>query len=176
LKARILDAAGRTEDADRLLLEGLRHSIRRPEIARQSALLLFRHGRAGEALNLLEKAIAVAPNSPDLPLTKAIVLGLEGRSSDAQITLNEITSLWPEWDRTYLAHGLLLEQSNRPAEARDKIRTAIALGSDNFAARCALARLDGATAPDPQCDCVKGLRELLFPGCAERSTAGVPQP
>jgi tetratricopeptide (TPR) repeat protein len=168
MTARILDAAGRAEDADRVLREGLRHSARQPEIARQAAILLVRHDHTGEALDWLEKAIAATPGSADLLLTKAIVLSLANRSVDAEETLQQIESRWPEWDRTYLAHGLLLEQSERPAEARQKIQTAIALGTDDLAARCALARLDGTDVPDPRCKCVKGIRELLLPGCTER--------
>ncbi len=167
MRARILDAAGRAEEAERVLREGLRHSTARPEIARQAALLLTRYGQQEEALELLERAMEGAPDNPELLLTKAIVLGLGGRDAKAEEEVVRVETRWPEWDRAYLVHGLMLEQSGRTAEARQKIQTAIALGLDNLAARCALARLEGETAPDPRCDCMKGLRELLFPGCAE---------
>jgi hypothetical protein len=39
-----------------------------------------------------------------------------------------IAARWPEWERAYLALGLLLEASKQGAEARRNIQTAIALG------------------------------------------------
>ena len=87
-------------------------------------MLLLRLNRKEDGLNLLEQAIRANPQDSDLPLTKAIVLGLMDRHSAAEKTLREIESRWPEWDRAYLAHGLLLERSARPDEARQKLRTA----------------------------------------------------
>lgn len=166
MKARILDASGQAAQAEKVLLEGLRYSTTRPEVARQATLLLIRHERNAEALDLLNQAIKSTPDSPDLLLMKAIVLGLMGRDGDAEKTLRQVESSWPEWDRPYLVHGLLLERQERPGEATQKIQTAIALGSEDLAARCTLARLASAPLPDPQCHCVKGLYEVLFPACA----------
>lgn len=120
---------------------------------------MIRHNRKEEALELLRQAGA----SPDLLLNKAIVLALLDRSSDARNELKEIESQWPEWDRPYLVEGLLLERS-QPGAAKQKLRTAIALGSQDPAARCTLARLTSAPS-DPQCGCAGGLYELLFPPC-----------
>jgi tetratricopeptide (TPR) repeat protein len=165
MKARILDAAGRAEESDRVLREGLQFSATQPEIARQAALLLLRHENHEDALGLLDKAIAASPDHPGLSLMKANVLGVAGRSDEALAVLQAIERRWPEWDRGYLIHGLLLEERGETSEARQKIRTAIALGADNLAARCSLARLDGSDAPEASCECVKGLREQLIPAC-----------
>lgn len=168
MKARILDAAGRSEEAGQVLQEGLRYTTTRPEVARQAALLLVRHDRNREALDLLGRAMDSAPESRDLVLAKAIVLGLMNQDADSGRTLKEIESRWPEWDRPYLVHGLLLERQDRRGEATRKIQTAIALGSENLVTRCALARLVGSADPGPECECVKGLYELLVPGCSKR--------
>ncbi|MEK7409731.1 MAG: tetratricopeptide repeat protein [Acidobacteriota bacterium] len=166
MKARILEASGQTAEAEKLLLEGLRHSGSRPEVAQQAALMLVRHDHTAEALDLLNRALQATPDDAGLLLTRAIVLGLMNRNADAARSLEQIQSRWPELDRAYLVHGLVLERQSRPGEARQKIQTALALGSQDLAARCALARLKASPAPDGRCDCVKGLRELLLPACA----------
>jgi tetratricopeptide (TPR) repeat protein len=161
MKAKILDAAGQTEESEKILDQGLHLSISQPRIAQQAAVLLLRHGRKDAALDLLTRA---AGTDPDLLLTRAIVLGLMDRNAEAEKAVKEIESEWPEWDRPYLAHGLLLEHA-RPSEAAQKLRTAVALGSRDVAAQCALARLKSAKSSDPQCACAGGLEGLLFPTC-----------
>jgi tetratricopeptide (TPR) repeat protein len=163
LKAEILDAAGQGSEAEKVLEEGRLLSISRPQIARQAALLLVRHDRKEMALDLVSKA---AGNDPDLLLTQAIVLALMDRNGAADKVLKKIESQWPEWDRPYLVHGLLLERS-QPGEARRELQTAVALGSRDLALRCAVARLTPSASPDSQCSCVTGLYELLFPRCAQ---------
>jgi len=158
MKARILDAAGQAAEADQVLQKGLQLSASRPEVVQQAALLLLRHGRNTEAQDLLGQAVKANPENSDLLLTQAIMLGLTDRLSAAEKMLKRIESRWPEWDRPYLVHGLLLE-SSRPAEARQKLQTSAALGS-----RCARARL-GQTSPDANCECAAGLRGLLLPAC-----------
>ena len=101
----------------------------------------------------------------DLLVTRAIVLGLIDQNSAAVKALKEIESRWPEWDRAYVAHGLLLERSGRPKEARQKLQTAIALGSRDLAVRCALARLAASPSSDAQCGCQVALKQLLLPSC-----------
>ena len=59
------------------------------------------------------------------------------------------------------------ERASRPIEARDKIQIALALGSQEPAARCALARIV-SSAPDAQCACTAGIYEMFFPACNAR--------
>ena len=87
------------------------------------------------------------PDNPDLLLEQAILLALTDNMPAAEQTLKQIESRWPEWDRAYLVHGLLFEQVKRTGAARQKLQTAIALGSGDLAARCALARLGGHPSP-----------------------------
>lgn len=163
LKAELLDAARQSAEAEKVLEQGRRLSISRPRIARQAALWLVRHDRKELALDLISRAAA---NDPDLLLTKAAVLALLERNAASEKVLKEIESQWPEWDRPYLVHGLLLERS-QPGEARRKLQTAGALGSKDLALRCAVARLTPSASPGPECSCASGLYDLLFPRCAQ---------
>jgi len=167
LKARLLDTSGQKVEAEKALQAGLRQSSPRPQVAQQAALLLLSRDRQKEALLLLDQSIRAAPSNADLRLMRAIVLGLMGRTQEAESALKETESRWPEWDRPYLVHGLLLEGSGRKAEARQKLQTVGALNAQDLAARCALARLAASAAPEARCACVGGLRELLFPSCGE---------
>ena len=162
LKAKILDAAGQAAESEKVLEQGMQLSFSHPQLAREAALLLVRHNRKELALDLLTSA---AGNNPDLLLTRAMVLALMDRSSLAEKALKGIESQWPEWDRPYVVHGLLIENA-RPHEAAQKLQTAIALGSQDPAARCAMSRLASGAATDPQCSCAGGLYEMLFPPCA----------
>jgi tetratricopeptide (TPR) repeat protein len=165
MKARILDAAGRSSEAEAVVQEGLRRASTRADVAQQAASLLLRRERFEEALSVFRKASKAEPDNPDLLLAQAIVLGLTDHTQEAEQVLKQIESRWPEWDRAYVAHGLLLELVGRTAEARQKLLTAMAVGSTDVALRCALARLDRQLNPISQCDCAGSLRDLLFPPC-----------
>ena len=165
MKGRILDAAGRSGEAEKVLQEGLRRSSTRADVAQQAASLLLGRNRLKEALTILSKASKANPDNPDLLLGQAIVLALTDRTREAEQVLKQIESRWPEWDRAYVAHGLLLESIDRSDEARQKLQTATALGSTDLATRCAFARLGRQPSPDPQCACATGLRDLVFPAC-----------
>jgi tetratricopeptide (TPR) repeat protein len=168
LKANILEAAGRNAEAEKTLDQGLNQASTRPQVVQRAVLLLLRLNRKQDGLNLLERAIRANPQDSDLPLTKAILLGLMDRFSAAEKTLREVELRWPEWDRAYLAHGLLLERAARHAEARQRLQTAVALGSQDPGLRCAQARLAGAANPAPECGCLSGLEQLLSAGCVHR--------
>ena len=163
MKARMLDADGRAAEAEKILQQGLHHSTFRPQVVLQAAVLMLRHGRKTEALDILRRAIESNPDNADLLLMKAIVLGLMDQFSGSDKMLKEIESRWPEWDRPYLVHGVLLERGARPREAGQKLQIAIALGSQELAGRCALARLAASPSPDSNCACQVGLYQLLFP-------------
>jgi tetratricopeptide (TPR) repeat protein len=163
LKAKILDVAGQAGESQRVLEQGLQLSISHPQLARQAALLLVRHERTEQALEFLTKA---AGADPDLLLTRAIVLALADLNSPAEKALKDIESQWPEWDRPYLVHGLLLEKG-QPGEARQKLKTAIALGSQDVATRCALARLASEASADQHCSCAGRLYDVLFSECGQ---------
>ena len=77
-----------------------------------------------------------------------------------------VETRWPEWDRPYLAHGLLLERAKQVVQARQKLQIAAALGATDPILQCAVARLNG-TAASPMCACKTDLRELLLRTCPQ---------
>ena len=165
MKARILDADGRHDEAGRLLTEGLRQSALRPEIARQAAMLLLRDGRGKDALDLVDRSLASAREQGDLLLTRALALALTDQAAAAEKQLDTLETRWPEWDRPYLVHGLLLEHGPRKGEGLRKLKISLALGSQEAAAKCAVQRLEAPPAADPVCACQAGLKEFLFAKC-----------
>ena len=61
MKATILDAAGKSAEAERVAEEGLRRSASRPDVLQQAALLLLRHHRTAEAQKVLGPALQSNP-------------------------------------------------------------------------------------------------------------------
>jgi tetratricopeptide (TPR) repeat protein len=164
VKARILDAAGQVSQADSAIDESLRFAISRPSLAEESALLLVRHNQAAKALDLVGEAMRTAPDDPSLWLTRAVVLAALNRNAEADKAVKDVENRWPEWDRAYVIEGLLLERESRLPESRRRIQIALALGTREPAARCALKRMNAAPA-DAQCACQVGIYELFFSGC-----------
>ncbi len=89
---------------------------------------------------MLARATASTPAGAELSLTEAIVLALSGDPQSAIHSLRRIESRYPEWDRPWLVHGLLLREAKRPTEAAARFRNAAALGSREDAAACATLR------------------------------------
>ncbi len=165
MKAKILAAAGQPSEADRLIEESLRYTLSRPHLAEESALLLLRHGQAGKALDLIAEALRSAPDNPGLLLAKAAVLSALNRNADAAKVVKEIENHWPEWDHAYLMQGLLFEREAKLPEARRSIQIALALGTRDPAAQCALNRISASQPPSTQCSCQPGIYESFFPDC-----------
>ena len=136
LKARILDSLGRAEEARQLLNATAAWTATTPHMAEQAAELLVKYGRYRDAAQLLTRTAGTAPGNRGLLLAAAIAVALDGRVPEAEQRLKRIEVRWPEWDRPYLAHALLLEQARRNREAARKLRTAAALGSGKAAASC----------------------------------------
>ena len=144
MKAKILDAAGQAAEAERTIEEGLGYAISRPRLAEESALLLVGHGQAAKALELIGAAMQSTPDDAGLMLAKAVALSALKRNAEAGKVVKEIEGRWPEWDRAYVIDGLLLERDSKLVEARRSIRIALALGTHDAAAQCALARMTGS--------------------------------
>ncbi len=173
LKAALLDAAGRPEQAAQVLTQGLAAAGSRADIARHAAALLVRYDRLEEAMAVVREARKTAPEEADLALLEAAFLGLTNRLQEADKAFRELETRRPEWDRPWLYHGLLLEPA-RPSEARRKIETAVALGAADPAASCALARLKKTRVPE-SCACWKGLRELVTGACQSPASPSTTQ-
>jgi tetratricopeptide (TPR) repeat protein len=152
LRAQILDAMGRREEADRALAETPQHSISRPQLAVEAIRLLLRHGQTAKALELTGTALQSAPDDPDLLLIKAIALRAANRQADSLESVKQLQQRWPEWDQPYLLEAYLLGDKARIGEARQKAQIAVALGAEKAAADCAVQRIASA------CSC-----DLFFP-------------
>jgi tetratricopeptide (TPR) repeat protein len=168
MKAKILDAAGLAAEADRAIQEGVHYAISRPRLAEESALLLAGHGQAARALDLIGEALRSTPHDAGLMLGKATALSALGRNAEAAKVVKEIESRWPEWDRAYVVGGLILERESKPAEARRSIQIALALGTKDPAAECALTRMKGPARPAAECSCQPGVYGPFFGPCKNR--------
>jgi Flp pilus assembly protein TadD len=165
VRARILDASGNKEESAAMLQEGLKLHPSHPEFARQASFLLLRQGRSSDAIELLKQAVQKSPQDPDLLLRLAVGVAVAGETSSAEKNLREIEAKWPEWERPYVLHGVLLERS-LPVEARQKFQTAIALGLSGEIGRCAKVRIALPRAPDSKCDCLSGLLDWFEEACS----------
>jgi tetratricopeptide (TPR) repeat protein len=165
MKAKILDAAGQTTEADQTIEEGLRYAISRPRLAEESALLLVGHSHAAKALDLIGGAMQSTPYDSGLMLAKAVALSTLGRNDEAAKVVKEIESRWPEWDRAYVIQGLILERESKLVEARRSIQIALALGTRDSAAQCALARMTNSAPKATGCSCQSGIYAPFFAPC-----------
>ena len=166
LEAAILEAAGRRAEAVKRLDEGLLRSATQLSVIERALPLLVRLERHAEALALLDQAIRTNPQEPGPALAKAVILGLMGRFAEAHKIVRPVQARWPELDRAYLVHGLLLERNKQFRRALGMLQTARLLGSRDPNLDCAEARLKGAPLESAECACRTGLEQLLVPVCA----------
>jgi tetratricopeptide (TPR) repeat protein len=166
LKASLLDTLGHAAESEQALLMTRGQPFTRPAVARQAASLMVRRGRLFEALAVVDEALVRTPDNSDLLLMRGMILALAGRPSEAERQFALVETRWPEWNRGYLAHALALERVSRTADARRKLRTAMALGAKDALAQCAYARITGASAPE--CVCPSDLGAFATNGCRAR--------
>jgi tetratricopeptide (TPR) repeat protein len=148
LRAQILDAQGKMQQAAESLNRGIAAAPTRSSLYLQAAGFLLKHKLYHEALDLLEPASRLLPDARDLLLAQAVTLELLRHGTDAQNLLAKLESRWPEWDRPYLLGGILLEIQLKSAEARQTLETAIALGANTPEAYYYLALAITHAAPD----------------------------
>lgn len=120
-------------------LEGLNGD---QEIWARAGRALAEAGERETAKRFLDRAgLPLAPSEAEAALRAAIDTALQGNTAAALELLRRIESRWPEWDRPWVAHGLLLKQARRTVEAASKFRTAQALGSRDDLSACATLRV-----------------------------------
>jgi len=130
LRAQILDAQGKMQEAAEALNQGIRTAPTRPALYLQASGFLLKHKLYEKALALLEQASRLLPDDRDLLLAQAVTLAVTPRDDDAQKLLAKMQARWPEWDRPYLLNGMILEIQLKSAEALPLLETAIALGAN----------------------------------------------
>lgn len=127
--AQMLDAAGKTADADAALAEARQVAPGQPQVYRQAVALLVKQGRAADALRWIEEAAAAFPDDREVLLLEATTYELAKRSADAERLLTDIQNRWPEWPAVWMAHGIILATHQRAAEAKQAVEIAITLGA-----------------------------------------------
>lgn len=142
LRAQMLDAQGKAEEAQESLNRGFRAAPTRPDLYFQAALFLIKHEQYQRAVDLLQQALRIIPDEPKLLLTEAIAYGLMDWPEESRKVLAKIESRWPEWSQPYLINGIVLSGHAKFAEAKPLLETAVALGSNDVAAYYNLAMAD----------------------------------
>jgi tetratricopeptide (TPR) repeat protein len=128
-RARILDAAGKADEAIAALHESLEAAPRRPDLYWHAAALLVKNHRASDAVRVLDAAARALPEDLEILLMKATALELAGQNQDALRLLDDIQNRRPEWAPVWVARGLMLAAHQRAVEARRAFETAVALGA-----------------------------------------------
>ena len=129
LRAEMLDAMNKPEEAAEALNQGLNASPTRADLFFEGAMFLIKHKQYQRALHFLERATQLHPDSPQLLLAEAIAYGLVQQYEDGTHLLLQIESRWPEWSLPYEIHGMSLETRVRSDQAQPLLETAISLGA-----------------------------------------------
>ncbi|HEX8985174.1 MAG TPA: tetratricopeptide repeat protein, partial [Bryobacteraceae bacterium] len=161
VRAQMLDALGKFEEAVAALNDGFRAAPTRAELYPQAANFLLKRRHNREAVELLDQATRLLPDSPELRLAHAVALELSRRTEQALKELAAIQTRWPEWNRSYLIQGIILDINHKPAEARQALETAIALGSETAETYYFLALTITETAPEDTAGAEKAIARAL---------------
>jgi len=148
LRAQVLDALGRPEEAGEALNQAFRAAPTRSDFYFQAALFLVKHDKNSEALELLQQATRLVPDAPELMLFRAVLLEMLKQPEEAKKLLAQMQSRWPEWGVPYLIHGVILETHLFFEEAKALLETAIALGENDPLAYYYLALATLNSTPD----------------------------
>ena len=103
-RMQMLEALGKTAEADAALKAALNAKPMRPDLYRQTALLLIKKQRTSEALRLLDEGGRNLPNDPDISLIRSIAMESGKNSQQSEAWLNDLQNRWPEsyrvWSQT----------------------------------------------------------------------------
>ena len=131
LRAQILDAMQKPEEAAEALNRGFDAAPTRADLYFEAALFLIKHQQYQHAIRLLEQANKGVPDSPELQLLQAMAYEMVRQHDDCLRVLEQIESRWPEWAPPYMVHGITLAIRLRSEEAKPVLENAIALGANN---------------------------------------------
>jgi len=161
LRAQLMDALRRPQEAAEALNRGIQSTPTRPDLYLQASLFMANHGQVQEMVDFLAKADRVVPDNPQLLLTRAIGLAILHQNDPAVALLTKMESLWPEWYLPYLIHGIVLAYRVLPAEARPLLETAIALGAHQATAYYNLAYVIITSNPEDVQPAQSAVRQAL---------------
>jgi len=161
LRAQILDALDKSEEAAQALNRGFRAAPTRADLYFQAALFLIKHKQYRQAVDLLEQAVRILPDAPELLLTQAIAYELLQQPEESQRLLTEIQSRWPEWGLPYMISGIMLEIRLRSAQAKPLLETAVALGAQDAVVYYYLASAITHATPEDTESAQKAIEQAL---------------
>jgi len=161
LRAQILDAMQKPEEASETLNRGFRAAPTRADLYLQAALFLIRHKQYRQAVDLLQQAARIIPDAPELLLTQAIAYELLQQPDDAQKLLSEAQSRWPEWSQPYLINGIMLEIRLKSEQAKSLLETATSLGAHDAVAFYYLASAITHANPEDTESAQKAIQQAL---------------
>jgi tetratricopeptide (TPR) repeat protein len=139
LRAQLLDALGKADEAAAYLNRGFEAAPTRPDLYFQAAEFLVKHGQARQMVDVLGRADKIIPGEPKLLLTRAIGFELLREHEEALALLAQLEAREPTWYFPYEIQGIILTIRIRPKEARAALETAIALGANDPQAHFYLA-------------------------------------
>jgi transglutaminase-like putative cysteine protease len=124
---RLYDAAGRQQEADRVLADLARDRRQDTDLQHQLSIRARRRGDADEARTRLATVVALRPDVPSLQIELARLLEGAGDTQRALATLRELAARLPDEPAALVALGKLLHRMGRNDEALAPLRTALVL-------------------------------------------------
>ncbi|HVN79574.1 MAG TPA: tetratricopeptide repeat protein [Terriglobia bacterium] len=148
LRAQLLDAENRFDEAVKALNESFHANPTRVDLYLQASQFLIKHERYQETIDLLHQASSFIRDIPEIHLTEAVALIFMKKVEEGRKKLTEIQSQWPEWYLPYLINGIYLQNRRQSAEAKPLLETAIALGAKEASAYYYLALVTMELSPN----------------------------
>jgi tetratricopeptide (TPR) repeat protein len=148
-RAEMLDAAGRTAEAEMALEQALHGSEIGTAVYLRGCAFLVRKGRMEEALNVSADAMKARPEDRRILLLRAVTLERAGKTSEARNLLQQIENRWPEWHPAWAADGIILGMHGRREDAVSALRTAVVLGANSAEVKRYLDDISTGTAGKP---------------------------
>jgi tetratricopeptide (TPR) repeat protein len=131
LRAQILDALNKYEEAVEALNRGFASAPTRADLHFEAAVFLIKHEQYKQAIQFLEQANQAISDAPELQLLQAMAYEILRDHDKTLRLLAQIQSRWPEWALPYMVQGITLAIRLRSEEAKPILENAIALGADN---------------------------------------------
>lgn len=145
--ARVLNWAGKSEDAGRLAKQALESGIEDPELiavaARIMATLSEQQKDIIQARKYYRIALAATPDSPELHFQLGL-MAMNSHTRDFDVAASHLlfaSTFWPEHDMVHMTFGLTMAERRRYSTAYASISEALRLNPQNREAGAALARL-----------------------------------
>jgi tetratricopeptide (TPR) repeat protein len=138
---KVLDWAGKFEEANRLFKQALEILGPSPAIYDRLARSSYGLGEYDKAMNYLEEILVLAPQLPGVHSRMAMIYEKQGNVDEAIVHCNAELALKPDDHYVHAALANLLEQKGEDAAALRHYNTSLQIKPDNEYAQVALATL-----------------------------------